>query len=105
MSRAAAAITTPVTNAAKQQNSKRSSRSLDRAASDSGHGSLPGPLAIGPSSGVDQLRLFKIDHPQSLVPWLGAAGLGAAASLHFLDRRHRLDTADENRHAARGNPT
>ena len=73
MSRAAAAITTPVTNAAKQENSKRSSRILDRVAS-------PAPtLAIGPSSGVDQLRLFKIDHPQSLVPWLGA-GLGAAAS-------------------------
>ena len=47
---------------------------LDMAAS-------PAPtLAIGPSSGVDQLRLFKIDHPQSLVPWLGAAGLDAAAS-------------------------
>ena len=58
MSRAVAAITTPVTNAAKQENSKRSSRILDRVAS-------PAPtLAIGPSSGVDQLRLFKIDHPR-----------------------------------------
>ena len=39
----------------------------------------PFTLAIGPS-GVDQLRLYKIDHPQPLVPFTRAQALATAAA-------------------------
>jgi hypothetical protein len=60
MSRLAAASTIPVTNAAKQENTRRSCRILIMAAS-------PAPtLAVGPS-GMANSRLYKIAHPRNLL--------------------------------------
>ena len=46
---------------------------------DSGQPPGPSTLAIGPS-GVDQLRLYKIDRPQPLVPFTRAPTLATAAA-------------------------
>ena len=47
---------------------------------DSGHDSLPDPLRWRSDLAVDQLRLYKIDHPQPLVPFTRAPTLATAAA-------------------------